>query len=468
MSVARPPWRIALAGIAAESCTFSPLRSELEDFVQLRGEQLRASTAAADFMDGGACELRGGFLARALPGGMLAADTFATLRARLLAEIEPLLAAGLDGIVLDLHGALAAEGCDDAEYEILRELRACVGPALPLAAAFDLHGNLTAAAAAQLDVLTAYRTAPHIDVAATRRRARALLERCMAGQRPQAACVPIPVLLTGEQTATTVEPGKSAWQLVAEIAAAPGVWDASLFVGYAWADQARSGACAVCYADGQEQADDGAARLRDAYWDQREAFTWPEDPLAASDCVAWLDGLDEGATAFLSDAADNPTAGGVGDAWDMLALALADADRRWLIAGLADPAVAQQASDAGVGAEIEAALGGRWSGRPNPQAQRYRIVALADSVAVLACGATTVLCTARRRTFHELEDFTDLGIELSDYQAVVIKVGYLPPAIARIARRHRLVSGAGCVPPDISALDYQQARFAHPPHASQH
>lgn len=455
------PWRVALAGIAAESCTFSPLRSGLADFVQLAGDELLASEAAAHFRAAGGCEIRGGLLARALPGGVLERGAFAELRARLRAELAPLVEQGLDGVLLDLHGALAAEGCADAELAILRDLRA-LAPGLPLGAAFDLHGNLSAAAAAELDVLTAYRTAPHIDVAETRGRAAALLARRMAGARPRRADAPIPALLTGEQTATTVEPGRSLWARVGELAARPGIWDASLFVGYAWADEERAGARAVCYADRQEDADAGAELLRRAYWDSREDCRWPAPLLAPAACPAWLDGLDAGGPAWLSDAADNPTAGGVGDEHAMLDVALADAGRAWLVAGVADPEAYAAAAAAGPGARVELAVGGRLSGRPNPRPAPYGVERIEDGVAVLGHGAAKVLCAARRRTFHEPDDFARLGVALDAFDAVALKVGYLPPALARGAREHRLVAGPGCVPPDITRLRYRRARFDYP------
>ncbi|MBF2734986.1 MAG: M81 family metallopeptidase [Betaproteobacteria bacterium AqS2] len=455
------PWRVALAGIAAESCTFSPLRSSLADFVQLAGEELLASEAAADFAAAGGLEIRGGLLARALPGGVLEREAFAALRARLRAELEPLVAQGLDGVLLDLHGALAAEGCEDAELELLREIRQ-IAPGLPLGAAFDLHGNLSAAAAAELDVLTAYRTAPHVDVAATRARAAALLIRRMAGEQPSRADAPIPALLTGEQTATTVEPGRSLWNQVAELAERPGIWDASLFVGYAWADEERAGARAVCYADRQEDADAGAELLRRAYWDRREDCQWPAPLLEPAACPAWIDGVEADGPAWLSDAADNPTAGGVGDEHAMLDVALADADRAWLVAGVTDPECYAAAAAAGPGAQLELAVGGRLTGRPNPRPVRYEVVKIAAGVAVLRHGATTLLCAAKRRTFHELDDYARLGVALGDYAAVALKVGYLPPAIADGARAHRLVAGPGCVPPDITKLAYRRARFDYP------
>ena len=70
----------------------------------------------------------------------------------------------LDGVFLELHGAMVAEGFDDAEGELLRRVRAVVGPDMPMAASLDPHANMTAAMVAHADVLVPYRTYPHVDM----------------------------------------------------------------------------------------------------------------------------------------------------------------------------------------------------------------------------------------------------------------------------------------------------------------
>ncbi len=55
----------------------------------------------------------------------------------------------------------------------------------------------------------------------------------------------IPVILPGERTSTLVEPGKTVYARLTESDPVPGVLDASLWVGYVWADEPRSNASVV-------------------------------------------------------------------------------------------------------------------------------------------------------------------------------------------------------------------------------
>ena len=47
----------------------------------------------------------------------------------------------LDGVYLSLHGAMAVRGIPRPEAEIARRVRQVVGPHVPIAGSFDLHGN---------------------------------------------------------------------------------------------------------------------------------------------------------------------------------------------------------------------------------------------------------------------------------------------------------------------------------------
>lgn len=104
---------------------------------------------------------------------------------------------------------MCVEGIDDVEFELLRRIREVVGPDVVISASMDLHGNVSRELVHQLDLITCYRTAPHVDVVETRERAcRNLLDVLEKGKRPLKAWVPVPILLPGEQTSTRLEPAK--------------------------------------------------------------------------------------------------------------------------------------------------------------------------------------------------------------------------------------------------------------------
>src|SRR5262245_46304514 len=137
--------------------------------------------------------------------GVMRGDLFATIRDQLL---ERLGAAGrLDGVLLVLHGAMAAEGYEDATGEILCAFRSALGPNLPLISTLDLHGNVTRPMADQATALVGYHTAPHVDLYETGQRAATLMHKVLAGQaRPVTALRRLPMIVPAENGRTTEGP----------------------------------------------------------------------------------------------------------------------------------------------------------------------------------------------------------------------------------------------------------------------
>src|SRR6202035_2465331 len=101
--------RIAVGGFQHETNTFAPQRATWDDF------------ARADAWPG---FIRGPELIPAVHGYNI------TIAGAILDDLAAYGA--LDGIYLDLHGAMVAEHCEDGEGELLRRIRALVGDKLPI------------------------------------------------------------------------------------------------------------------------------------------------------------------------------------------------------------------------------------------------------------------------------------------------------------------------------------------------
>src|SRR5690606_17007510 len=95
------------------------------------------------------------------PAGLIQRQTYETLRDLILSELKE--AMPVDGVVLGLHGAMAAQGYDDPEGDLLSRIRDIVGPGLLIAAEFDPHSHLTALRVANLDIMAAFQEFPHTD-----------------------------------------------------------------------------------------------------------------------------------------------------------------------------------------------------------------------------------------------------------------------------------------------------------------
>lgn len=452
--------KIAIGGIATESCTFSTLPTQLEDFTILRPDAATWPEMYPFLAEYPEVEFVPLLKARALPGGPVDAQAYATIKAEFLQRLQ---AGGpWDGVYLDMHGAMNVAGMDDAEGDWYAAVREVVGPDCLLSASYDLHGNLSDRIIANLDMLTAFRTAPHVDAIETRARAVALLVRCLRENlRPVMHRVAVPVILPGERTSTEWEPGQSVYAQIAPVIAQTGALDASVLVGYVWADEPRASASAVGLALDAATAEAAARQLARHYWDARTQFDFGVPTADADTCITRALQTDAAVQpVFISDSGDNPTAGGVGDVPYMLSRLLALNVPDAVYASLPDAAAIEIIRAAGVGATVALALGGKLDPvHGTPLAVTGRVLAFVagdNPQAVVQVDGVRVIVTQRRRPFHYERDFQALGIEPTQHALVVVKIGYLEPDLKRMARTAYLALTPGAVNQDIVKLPYQR------------
>ncbi|HLW80006.1 MAG TPA: M81 family metallopeptidase, partial [Terriglobia bacterium] len=267
---AAPSKRIAFGGIQIECSTYSRIRARLEDFTVHRGREL-ADEPFFSLLKSYPTPFQPTLLATAVPGGPVERQTYDALKAEFLHRVTDLLP--LDGLYLAMHGAMYVEDMQDAEGDWISAARQTVGDDCLITASFDLHGNLSRRVIDHLDMLSAFRTAPHIDREETARRACDMMLHCLDQRiRPTMVWAPIPVLMPGERSSTLYEPAKRLWAQLPGLNAAPGVLDASLLVGYVWADEPRATASAVMTGTQPDLLKQDALSLARQYWDARREF----------------------------------------------------------------------------------------------------------------------------------------------------------------------------------------------------
>ncbi|MBB4662995.1 M81 family metallopeptidase [Conexibacter arvalis] len=360
-------------------------------------------------------------------GAWPAAPPDAATTAALLARLERALAAApeVDGVLVNLHGAMVCEGAEDMEAETLARIRARFGAAVPIAAVLDLHANPSARAVALCDAIVGYRTYPHVDMRECGEEAAALLARALGGERLATVLGKLPHLTSPVAQGTASEPMAGLIERAeARAAAAPGVARISLLPGFPYSDVARCGfsvtaTAALPRADapGREPtladvpaasgggADSAAADpLAAAAGGGAESAA--ADPLAAARRVvaetladieahlgAFATARDDPAAAVakargliaagtrpvvLADLADNVGGGAPGDGTALLAELVAQRVAGAVVL-LVDRAAVAAARAAGAGATVEVALGGHADdlhGPPVPVSAR--VVRLGD------------------------------------------------------------------------------------------
>ncbi|GAB4051422.1 M81 family metallopeptidase [Catellatospora paridis] len=461
------PLRIAIGGIHIESSTFSPHLSTAADFEVTRGDALLARYDWLGRPWAADVEWIPLVHARALPGGAVEPAAYEAWAAEI---VHGLTAAGpLDGMLVDFHGAMSVVGRDDAEGDLITSIRSALGPQPYVSTAMDLHGNVSRVLFDACDLLTCYRTAPHVDVWETRERAaRNLVEALRRGQRPHKALVHVPILLPGEMTSTREEPALSLYASVPEIEARDGIVDAAVWIGYAWADQARcQGAVVVTGTDATATAD-AARELGERFWAARDDFAFVAPTGTMDECLdTALAAVADPARRpfFISDSGDNPGAGGADDVTFAVERLLArseirDGSRRAVFASLVDPQAVTQVADQPLGSPVRVTAGGRIDARePGPLLLDGVLEAVADDPDGGRCvsvrvGGLSVFVTSRRMQYRLLESYARLGVAVDEVDVVVVKIGYLEPELFDAAGDWLLALTPGGVDQDLARLPY--------------
>lgn len=448
-------FRIAFGGIHVECSTYSPALTRTEDFRVLRGADMLAADYFS-FLKADDAEFLPLLHARAVPGGPVARETYEAFKAEFLDRLKATLP--LDGLYLPMHGAMYVDGMDDAEGDWIAAARAVVGPDCPIATSYDLHGNVSQVIIDQIDIFAGYRTAPHIDVRETMVRAWSMLMTMLrTGEKPGVAWARIPVLLPGERTSTEDEPAKGLYAVLPDFDARDGIWDANLMVGYVWADEPRATACAVVTGVDRKAAEKAAEEIAASYWQAREAFAF--GPVTGPlDEMLDIAERTETRPVILADSGDNPTGGGVGDRADVLKALLARGFDGAVIAGITDRPATEACFAAGVGNTLSLSVGGTLDPASPSVVVDAKVLRLdegnapAERQAVVAIDGITLVLAARRRPYHDIADFTRLGLDPKETRLVVVKSGYLSPELAPIANPNLMALSDGVINQDIEAL----------------
>ena len=366
--------RIAVGGIVHETNAFAPTQTGLEAFArqsfhvgsdllnQLQGTPTPIGGMLRGLVAFGA-QVVPTLYAAAMPSGLVTRETYDALLTQLLDALRAALP--LDGILLALHGAMAAVGQDDCEGEILEQVRSLVGPNCPVVATLDMHANVSPKMVEAAHLLVAYNTNPHVDAAERGAEAAQLIHRLLKEDlRPTTTLVRPPLLLSALATRTERPPLRPAHQRACVMRKDPRVIVVSLLGGFAYVDTPFTGMSVVVSTNGApELAQSLAQELAQIAWDNREVAN--ETGLSVGEAVRRALAAPRGPV-ILADVGDNIGGGSSGDGTFLLA-ELHKAGAQDAVVVLADPQAVDQAVCAGVDATVEMAVGGKtdaWHGEP--------------------------------------------------------------------------------------------------------
>jgi microcystin degradation protein MlrC len=478
--------RIAVGGFMHETNTFVPTPTTWDDFVRAgpwptvtEGEEILSvfrgvNLAISHFMD--AAEKAGHVMlplawGAAMPAGRVTDDAFGRMAGKMAAGLR---ASRPEAVFLELHGAMATESHDDGEAELLRRIRATLGPDVPILASLDLHANVSPEMVELADFFSSYRTYPHVDWGASGARCAEWLDRVLAWRRPARALRQVPFLVPVTAGCTYVEPAGGLYEELKSIEAATGV-HLSLNMGFPPADIRDVGPSVTAYGPDQESVDAAAERLLAAVLAAEGAFA-AHRPLPVADAVAEAMRIARTASrpVVLADTQDNPGAGAPSNTTGLIAELLRQGATRAAVGIVHDSAAAAAAHGRGIGATLDRLGGGPGDGPgQHPLPGPWRVAALSDGrfrgtspmlrstvtdmgpTALLAQNGVEVLvATIRQQPVHR-EVFTHLGVDVSSRAILGLKSSaHFRSGYQEIAEKVIV-----CLAPGINVEDPASFRF---------
>lgn len=482
--------RIAIGGVSHETTTFVKTPTTLADFENgfglYRGEEIAKRFGGANICAGGflAGARQHGFEAVPLlwtfayPSGLIERQTYDALKGELLTRLEAAKnAAPVDGVLLDMHGAMVVEDIDDGDGDLIEAVREAVGRKCPIVVTQDLHGNHTQRRMRAADAMIGFDTYPHVDMAERGLEAAHLIARMVRGEvRPTMALRQLPMFWGINHQVTAHSPMKEVLDRVHEIERRPGILSASVATGFPWADVPDVGASVFVVADGdQAVARATADELGDFIWQQRER--WQRRPLSVRE------GLAAGEKAgrhpiILADHTDNTGGGAPGDSTEVLRtfldMNLTDA----LLLYMVDLEAVEKAHAAGVGRRVRMLLGGKSDARQGPPVEvEAEVAALSDGrfkydgpmyagltgnlgrAAWLRIGGVSVVAVSKREQPLDAAFARSLGIDCAAMRYIAVKSAvHFRSGFERLAGSIHNVDAAGILVHDFSQLPYQKRR----------
>lgn len=439
MAEVRPgPGPVLIASFWQETNTYSPRTTTLEDFRAfelLEGTAIAEAHRGARSVIGGAMEELGdcarfGMAVGAWPAGPADQVTATHLLDRFAAALAP--HRGVAGVLLNLHGAMVAEGYPDVELEVVRRVVRELGD-VPVVAVLDFHANPSREFVAVCDAIVAYTTYPHVDMYERGVEAGRILTALLVEQRRSRVQLrKLPLLTSPLGQGTDLPHVRDALAVPARLRAPLGAF---VTPGFPYSDVARAGmSIAVNGWVDMPTSADAVDALAARVWAGRDRWA----PQVASVATAVHEATTAPGRVMLADVGDNIGGGSPGDGTALLA-ALLDVPRRSLVL-LWDPAAAAAAHALGPGASFNADLGGHTDDRHGlTVSERVDVVSVSDGryraggewmggmdfdlgpTAVLRCRAVTVVVTSVSTPPFHIEQVTAQGLDPADFDILTAK-----------------------------------------------
>ncbi|RVG71992.1 M81 family peptidase [Sinorhizobium meliloti] len=474
------PLRIFTAALATETNTFSPICIDRRAFEASLyappGKHPETPTLCTAPITVGrrvtaqkGWELIEGTAAWADPAGLVNRQTYEDLRDEILGQLRSALP--VDAVVLGLHGAMVADGCEDTEGDLLQRVREIVGPDVLVCAELDPHSHLTARRAAAADFFVFFKEFPHTDFV---ERAEDLWR--IAIDTLEGRVTPVMSIFDCRMIdvfPTSRDPMRSFVDKLMQIERDDAdVLSLSVVHGFMAGDVAEMGTKMLVVTNGKAEKGEALAReLGLELFSRRGTYRMPEidERQAVAQALAAPAG-----PVVIADMWDNPGGGTAGDATVVLEELIARNATDTAIGTIWDPMAVQICMAAGEGAEIPLRFGaksGPGTGRPidgivkvvklvrNAEMRFGESFApFGDAVHIRLHGIDIILNTTRAQSFDP-SLFSVMGIDPTSKKILVIKsTNHFFASFSKIASEILYCSAGTPYPNDPARTPYRCAR----------
>jgi microcystin degradation protein MlrC len=411
----------------------------------------------------------------ATPSGTVEQSAYDFLKGLLLERLKA--ATPCDGILLDLHGAMATGEIEDAEGDLIAAVRKVVGGGTPIVVTLDLHANVTAKMAEGANVIIGFDEYPHTDMFERGLEAAEVMAAILGGKlRPAIAYHQLPLITMPPRQCTLIEPMRSLLAKARMIEAEERVVSVTLSMGFPFADIYDAGVSVLVTTNGDlGLARRKAAEMAEAIWERRDEFNVTLTPV--SEAISYARTRAKGLV-VLADGSDNPGGGSPCDGTVILRQFIEEGVQDAVVAVIADPQAVAEAIRAGVGNVITLDLGGKTDDRHgSPLRLTVYVKLLSDGkfvmhgpmgggvradmgrTAVLAVGGVEIVVTERRIQPHDASLLRSVGIEPRDRRLIALKSAvHFRSTYQEIAERIFDADTPGIHRPDFGCYNYRKLR----------
>lgn len=439
--------KIIVASFQCESNSKAKLHPQKSDFEYFQGKEIFKKLIVKDVFEKNGFEVVPSIYAVALPSATVERETYEYYAEQILDTVRK--NPDVAGVYIFFHGSMEVEEIGSGELYLLKKIREIVTPECLIALSLDAHANITDELCDHANIISGFKTVPHIDQVETQLRSANALCKCLKDSiTPYAYMQRVPFLLKNDTLQTAYEPLKGLIEETLELEKERDILTANLFLGHCWIDAPNTSASTVVCATSKERAESVAKDLANKLWATRKDYRFLCEAESPEECVKRAIAGSE-KRIFITDSGDNTTAGAEGDTLGLLELLVNEKPlKKTCVAGITNAELVNGFWDKEDGDEVALDLFGgvKATVKSHGEILGWTKEIIGKSLA-FSIGNVDAVFTELRSAFIEKGNFDKANVDLLSYEIVVVKLGYLFTELKPYADRElfALSDGASCV-----------------------